>query len=209
MNEKRDELGVRQQDYKRFVEGKDYLPVCASEEDAIISVIIDRFRPGKTAYRKYESLADFKTVIVDYFEYIKSNNAQGSKLIPDITGFALYAGIDRTTLYDWETRRPGEYTETIRMLKNAIAAYKTQLAFQNKIPSIVFISSMNNDHNWTTNTKLEITTPSNPLGNKLSQEDILARLPQDIPIDGDYTECERATGMTAEEIQARLPQDLQ
>jgi len=183
---KRDELGVRQQDYKRFKEGKDYLPVCLSEETAIIEVIIDRFGPGKTAYRKYESLEDFKTVIVDYFEYIKTNNAQGSKLIPDITGFTLYAGIDRTTLYDWETRRPGEYTETIRMLKNAIAAYKTQLALQNKIPAVVFIASMNNDHNWTTNTKVEITTPNNQLQPTMSLEEIADKVSRDVVIDEDF-----------------------
>jgi len=183
---KRDEMGVRQQEYKRFEEGKDYLPVCATEETAIIDVIIDRFRPGKTAYRKYESLEDFKMVIVDYFEYIKSNNAQGSKLIPDITGFTLYAGIDRTTLYDWETRRPGEYTETIRMLKNAIAAYKTQLALQNKIPAVVFIASMNNDHNWTTKTKVEITAPGNPLQPTMSLEDIAEKVARDVVIDEDF-----------------------
>lgn len=159
---RRDENGVRKQNYSRFEEGKDYLPVCASEEDAITSVIIDRFRPGRTSYRKYEDLDEFKQVIVDYFTYIQKNNAEGSKLIPDVTGFCLFAGIHRSTLSDWITRRSGEFADTVMMLKNAIAAYKTQLAHQNKIPAVVFIASMNNDHNWTNNAKVELTAPRNP-----------------------------------------------
>jgi hypothetical protein len=187
-NSKRDELGVRKQEYRRFKEGEDYLPVCASEETAIIDVIIDRFRPGKTTYRKYENLEEFKEVVRDYFEYIKSNNAKGSKLIPDICGFTLFAGIHRSTLDDWVTRRPGEYAETVRMLKNAIAACKTQLALQNKIPAVVFIASMNNDHNWTTNTKVEITTPSNQLQPTMSMEEIAEKVAKDVVIDDDFEE---------------------
>lgn len=180
---RRDEVGVRIQTYSRFKEGEDYLPVCASEEEALISVILDRFRPGKTSYRKYEDLEEFKQVINDYFTYIQLNNKNGSKLIPDITGFCLFAGIHRTTLDDWITRRPGDFAETIRMLKNAIAAYKSQLAFQNKIPPVVFIASMNNDHNWTTTNKVEISTPSNILQPSMSLEEITKRVQSDVVID--------------------------
>lgn len=185
---RRDEAGVRIQTYSRFQENKDYLPVCASEENAIISVILDRFRPGKTSYRKYEDLEEFKQVVNDYFTYIQLNNENGSKLIPDITGFCLFAGIHRTTLDDWITRRPGDYAETVRMLKNAIAAYKSQLAFQNKIPPVVFIASMNNDHNWTTTNKVEISTPNNALQPSMTMEQIAEKVRTDVVIDIDDEE---------------------
>lgn len=180
---RRDENGVRQQNYRRFEEGKDYMPVCASEEEAITSVILDRFKPGRSTYRKYEDLEEFKQVVVDYFEYIQENNKNGSRLIPDITGFCLFAGIHRGTLSDWITRRPGEFAETVLMLKNAIAAAKSQLAFQNKIPAVVFIASMNNDHNWTNNAKVEITSPSSQLGDALTPEEIAKRIPSVISTD--------------------------
>ena len=177
----RDSNGVRMQNYRRFEEGRDYMPVCSTEENAIISVVLDRFKPGRITYRKYEDLEEFKQVVVDYFQYIQDNNSQGSKLIPDITGFCLFAGIHRTTLNDWITRRPGEFAETVLMLKNAIAACKSQLAYQNKIPAVVFIASMNNDHSWTNNAKVEVTTPRDPLIETVPIEE-LRKLVEQMPI---------------------------
>lgn len=63
--------------------------------------------------------------------------------------FCSFAGISRETLNNWETARPGAYSDTIKRLKTSIAAFKKQLAFAGKIPPIVFATDMNNNHGYT------------------------------------------------------------
>ena len=71
------------------------------------------------------------------------------RLVPDIEGFCAFAGISRETLNNWETARPGAYSDTIKIFKNTIAAYKKQLAFNGEIPPIVFATDFNNNHGYT------------------------------------------------------------
>jgi hypothetical protein len=185
----RDDRGVRQQSYKRFKEGKDYLPIQADETRAIIEVIKKQFQPStKSTRKKYESLSDFKEVILSYFDYIADSNEAGAKLIPDIEGFCCYAGICRDTLNDWEHTRQGEYSDTIKTLKNAIASFKKQLALKGKIPPIVFATDFNNNHGYTQKQEVTLSPIKSQLEPSLTREQIIEKIKTDVVIDIDDEE---------------------
>ena len=181
----RDEKGVRKQVYKR---DKGLIPIEGEETRSMIEVMKRQFAPDtyRKAY-KYESIEEFRDKITEYFDYIADSNDAGAKLIPDIEGFCCYAGICRDTLNDWEHTRNPEFVGVITSFKNAVASFKKQLALKGKIPSLVFMADFNNNHGYTQKQEVNVTATSF-LGDKLTQADILARLPQDIPIDTTYTE---------------------
>lgn len=184
----RDAQGVRKQNYKRFQEGRDYEPTEAEKTAALCDMFRKGFfdieetpdggevqrKPGRP--RKYEDLGEFVDVVGRYIDYIESKAADGVRLIPDIEGFCAFAGISRDTLNDWERTRPGEYSDTIKRLKNAIAAYKKQLALSGKIPPLVFATDFNNNHGYTQVQKIEMTA-TRKLDELPEKADILKRLP--------------------------------
>jgi hypothetical protein len=186
-SEMRNEMGVRRQVYKR---NKGLIPVNGEETRALMEVMKRQFLPGsENKHKKYEKLEDFKNALITYFDYIADSNENGADLIPDIEGFCCFAGICRDTLNDWERSRPGEYSDTIKDFKNAVASYKKQLALKGKIPPIVFATDFNNNHGYTQKQEINIT-PLNPLGELPSPDEIMKRLPKDIPVDVEYKETE-------------------
>lgn len=152
----RDENGVRKQSYRRFKPGRDYEEIETERAVALCDMMLDGFktaiketekRGGRP--RKLETVEEFQQVAENYINYIRDKALQGVRLIPDVEGFCSFAGISRDTLNDWERTRPGVYSDTIKMLKNTIAAYKKQLAFNGEIPPIVFATDFNNNHGYT------------------------------------------------------------
>ena len=144
----RDAQGVRKQSYKRFKEGRDYEPTDAETTAAFLQT--EETPEGGEVQnkggrpRKLETVEEFTEVAEKYILYIKDRAAEGVRLVPDVEGFCSFAGISRETLNNWETARPGAYSDTIKRLKTSIAAFKKHLAFAGKIPPIVFATDMNN-----------------------------------------------------------------
>ena len=152
----RDENGVRKQSYKRFKPGRDYEEIETAQAVALCDMMLDGFKRsvadaerGKGGRpRKLETVEEFREVAERYINYIKDRALDGVRLVPDIEGFCAFAGISRETLNNWETARPGAYSDTIKIFKNIIAAYKKQLAFNGEIPPIVFATDFNNNHGY-------------------------------------------------------------
>lgn len=173
----RDENGMRRQTYKRFKEGVDYLPIEADEMSAMIGLIQNQQKTMTGRPPKYATLEEFNGVIDAYWNYMNEVNQTGNHLIPDIEGFCCYAGVDRTTLFEWEHNRPLDFANTIKRLKNSIAFCKKQLALHGKIPPIVFATDFNNNHGYTQKQEV-VVTPNQPLGQELPREEIINALPQ-------------------------------
>ena len=184
----RDDRGVRRQVYKR---DKGLVPVNGEETRALMEVMKRQFLPGsENKHKKYEKLEDFKNALITYFDYIADSNENGADLIPDIEGFCCFAGICRDTLNDWERSRPGEYSDTIKDFKNAVASYKKQLALKGKIPPIVFATDFNNNHGYTQKQDIQITA-SSQLMPTLDLDQIAEKVKADIPpIDTEYRDVE-------------------
>lgn len=157
----RDENGVRKQSYKRFKEGKDYEKTTGADMIALCDMMkagifneerteggqIVRNKGGRP--RKYETVEELREGIEKYIDYISTQAAAGVHLIPDVEGLALFLGISRSTLFEWQKSRPGEFSDTIKSTLTAIAAVKKQLALAGKIPPVVFATDFNNNHGYT------------------------------------------------------------
>ena len=189
----RDENGVRKNDYRRFKEGRDYekqngpdmVTLCDMMSRGIFGEETEEREKGKGGRpRKYETIEELQEGIKKYLVYIAEKNAAGVALIPDVEGLALFLGVSRSTLYEWQNSRPGEFSDTLKRTLNAIAAAKKQLALMGKIPPLVFATDFNNNHGYTQQQNIEITA-ARKLEQLPTREDIIKRLPQNADIDED------------------------
>lgn len=103
-------------------------------------------RPPKYADTP-EGLDSFKNKTLDYLRYIdevNSNDDMQKKVVLDIEGWCSYLQITRKTLHIYYHERGKEWSEFIDYFKTIITAYKKQLAFSNKTPSIFAIFDLVN-----------------------------------------------------------------
>lgn len=190
----RDENGVRKNDYRRFKEGRDYEKQTGPDMVTLCDMMsrgifgeeeTEEREKGKGGRpRKYETAEELQEGIKKYLVYIAEKNAAGVALIPDVEGLALFLGVSRSTLYEWQNSRPGEFSDTLKRTLNAIAAAKKQLALMGKIPPLVFATDFNNNHGYTQQQNIEITA-ARKLEQLPTREDIIKRLPQNTDIDED------------------------
>lgn len=184
----RDAAGVRKNTYRRFKEGEDYEKQTAPEMATLCDMMKrgifgeeetpegERVRHAGGRPRKYETVEQLQEGIEKYIDYIAAQNAAGVSLIPDVEGLALFLGISRSTLYEWQNARPGEFSDTIKRAINAIAAVKKQLALNGKIPPIVFATDFNNNHGYVQQQKIEVSA-ARKLEELPQKADIMRRLP--------------------------------
>ena len=190
----RDENGVRKNDYRRFKEGRDYEKQTGPDMVTLCDMMSrgifgeeeteERERGKGGRPRKYETAEELQEGIKKYLVYIAEKNAAGVALIPDVEGLALFLGVSRSTLYEWQNSRPGEFSDTLKRTLNAIAAAKKQLALMGKIPPLVFATDFNNNHGYTQQQNIEITA-ARKLEQLPTKEEIIKRLPQNTDIDED------------------------
>jgi len=136
-----------------------------------------------------------------YFQYCIKNDIR-----PGVEGMALACGVNRRTLWDWETgysRSGSRRGEIIRQAKQQLAAFLEKLTLYGKINPVSAIFMAKNHFGYQDKTELEIA-PSNALGQQLTPEEIAKRIPKDIPIDVEYTEPD---SLTTEEIVRQIPYD--
>lgn len=158
--------GQRKLAYRRFQEGEDYLPI--AEDELVTMLEFEKNNMQRAAKRNgrppiFESVEQLQEQIIAYWDYLAKANREQVKLIPDVEGLCSFLGINRDTLNDWERNNYKGFSVTIKTTKNAIAAFKKQLALQGKIPPIVFATDFNNNHGYTQKQEM-IVTPNQPLG---------------------------------------------
>lgn len=129
-------------------------PLATNDLTAILDLIvknIEHNRGRQAAYPDTQQGIDaFCESTLNYFRYVNSINADETiekKLVPDVESWCVYLGITRTTLMQY-TRRPGVWAEMIENFKNSIAACKKQCAFAGKIPPLVTIFDLTNNHHY-------------------------------------------------------------
>lgn len=182
-NPYRDENGARLQKYRRFREGRDFEAVEPDEMTVLCNMAIQNIEMyaknelvGRP--RKYETVESFIKSATGYLEYIRDANNDGVKVIPDIEGLCSYMGISRTALFDWQTSRPGAYSDAIKSVLNFMASFKKQLALKGKIPPLTFATDFNNNHGYTQKQEV-VVTPNAPLGSE--NPDAAVKLLGDLP----------------------------
>ncbi len=180
---KRDERGVR----KACAYAKKYTkinpePGNMADLGALLDVSIEQIGSrqvkGKAIYDNSGSgLNNFLEATKHYFEYIRdANKSNEEKLIPDVEGWCIFLGITRQTALNY-SKRSSEWEESISYIKDAILAAKKQLAFRFRIPPVVYLNDVSNNHGYLNTSEFKITANGNESGDKpeLTREEIAAR----------------------------------
>lgn len=179
---KRDERGVRKMGaYAKKYSKVDVEPGNMADLGALLDISIEQIGNKQVGRRAiYENtqngLNNFLEATKKYFEYIKDvNSVNEEKLIPDIEGWCVFLGITRQSALNY-AKRGDEWKEAIEYIKDCILSAKKQLAFRFKIPPVVFLNDISNNHGYLNTNEFKITT-----GNtyeklpQLSREEIAAR----------------------------------
>ena len=163
---KRDERGVKQLDYRGMKQASGNYEVVTNTDD--ISALLDvgiKAVAGKPA--KYENtpegLQRFKDGIIGFFRYIDEKNdelhgvEEASRLVPDIDGRITFLKISKPTYYAYKARG-GEWESTIDLATTTIAAVKKQLSFNYKIPPMLAVFDLCNNHQYVNTNQFTIKT---------------------------------------------------
>lgn len=102
-------------------------------------------------------LEAFRERTLEYFRYIVEQNEKADiesarRLIPSIESLAVFLGISRQTLLNYERTRSEDWAVFIGWAKNCIQAARNQLADLGKLPAIPHIFSAVNSNSGYYNT---------------------------------------------------------
>lgn len=107
-----------------------------------------------------QGIESFVSATQMYFEYITEANRQNDeKLIPDIEGWCLFIGVTKQTVLNY-AKRNNTWKELIDYIKESILSAKKQLAFRFKIPPVVYLNDVANNHGYLNTNEFKITTSS-------------------------------------------------
>lgn len=101
---------------------------------------------------------------IAYFQCLYDANQdkeQDQMLIPSIEGLCLFLGISRTTLFNY-CNRSDDWQETVNMARNAVATARTELATHYKIPPLLHLFDMVNNHKGYYNTSQFVISAEPP-----------------------------------------------
>ena len=180
---KRDERGVRKMGAyaKKYVK-IDEEPGKMADLGALLEVSIEQIgnrQAGKVAIyeNSEEGLNAFFEGTKRYFQYIRDANVENEeKLIPDIEGWCTFLGLTRQTILNY-AKRSTTWGEAITYIKDCILASKKQLAYRFKIPPVVYLNDISNNHGYLNTSEFRITTNGDMAGQitQLSREEIRSR----------------------------------
>lgn len=169
--------------YKSKSKG-DCEPLENGDMTAILNLIVDRCERYGGRGSNYPATPDgfksFLDVSREYFDYLNTVNEDENlkrKLIPDIESWALYLGISRMTIFEYE-KRGGQWSEAIQFYRNAIGTAKKQLALNYKIPPMVYVFDATNNHDYVNSNEFKLTART-----ELVQND-MAQIERDMAVEG-------------------------
>ena len=96
---------------------------------------------------KFVSAAELQGAVDAYFEIMYEAACQGSELIPDTEHLYLFLGVTKSTVYRWKKELP-DFDAVFEDALNRVLTVKKQLAMHNKIPQLVYMSDIQNNHGY-------------------------------------------------------------
>ena len=118
------------------------------------AILRNRARNSGIAERVYTSRAELAGYIDAYFYGVFQDQEQGAELMADVEAMADFLGVTRDTLIRWgrgEDNR--DFIAPIQLAFNEIAMMKKQRAMNDKVNGLVYLSDMQNNHNYIANQK--------------------------------------------------------
>lgn len=146
------------------------IPIVADDLNAVLDMSIRSIKLGRPAKfeNSAEGLMDFKQVSLDYLDFIREVNNNPdceNNLIPDVESWATFAGTTRKTILEYEKNRGEDWEEFISLMKGAITSCKKQLAFRQKIPSVLAIFDLTNNSGYVNSSEFKLQ-PSEQINSK-------------------------------------------
>lgn len=137
------------------------IPIEAHDLDAVLDMSIRSIQLGRPAKfpETEQGLEDFKQCSIDYLEFVRRTNnnpANENRIIPDIEGWAAFLGTTRQTILTYEKTRDEEWQEFILQVKNIITACKKQLAFRQKIPTLLAVFDLTNNSDYVNTSEFKL-----------------------------------------------------
>lgn len=155
------------------------LPMEPNDTNAILDLIITKSTDRLGRPCQYENtkkgLEDFIQNTLDYFAYVNSVNSNPDmerQLVPDIESWAVFLGITRATIFNYE-QRDVDWRDTIQYYKGCIASVKKNLALNFKVPPMIMAFDFCNNHGYINTSEYKLTTKIesvDPDTNKLERE---------------------------------------
>ena len=141
------------------------IEVIPDDLNSILDMSIKSIKLGRTPKfpETAQGLEDFKQASVDYLEYVrKVNNDPDNEhhLVPDIESWATFLGTTRRTILTYEKTRNEEWTDYIALVKGAITACKKQLAFRQKIPTVLAMFDLTNNSGYVNSNEFKLSAQS-------------------------------------------------
>ena len=140
------------------------LPMEPNDTNAILDLIITKSTDRLGRPCQYENtkkgLEDFIQNTLDYFEYVNSVNSNPDmerQLVPDIESWAVFLGITRATIFNYE-QRGVDWRDTIQYYKGCIASVKKNLALNFKVPPMIMAFDFCNNHGYINTSEYKLTT---------------------------------------------------
>lgn len=129
------------------------IDILPDDLNAILDMSIKSIKLGRPAKfeNTSEGLQDFKQASIAYLEFVRETNNNPdneNKLVPDIESWATFLGTTRKTICDYERDRDEQWKEFIALIKGAITAAKKQLAFRQKIPTVLAMFDLANNSGY-------------------------------------------------------------
>jgi len=117
----------------------------------IVNESLNRNRGRPCTFSNDEGgLEAFRSQSIRFFQRVDEVNRDKSekqKAIPDVDLWATFLGVTRHTISNYEKRGP-MWKTTIEQFKGAMAAVKKQLAFRGRIPALMAIFDLTNNHQY-------------------------------------------------------------
>lgn len=161
---KRDERGVRIMGaYAKKYQKSDDCIGDMNDLDALLTVSIEQLGERKAGRLSsfpdnQEGMEAFVLATQRYFQYIADANKENEeKLIPDIEGWCIFLGITKQTVLNY-AKRSQDWADTIEYIKESILAAKKQLAFRFKIPPVVYLNDVSNNHDYLNTNEFKLVT---------------------------------------------------
>lgn len=137
------------------------IPIEAHDLDAILDMSIRSVKLGRSPKFTDDAagLAEFREASIAYLDHVKKTNdnpGNENKLIPDIESWAAYLGTTRKTILEYEKGRNEEWRDFILQMKNIITACKKQLAFRQKIPTLLAVFDLTNNSDYVNTSEFKL-----------------------------------------------------
>lgn len=137
------------------------IPIVADDLNAVLDMSIRSIKLGRPAKFEdsAEGLEDFKAASIAYLEFVRETNNNPeceNNLIPDVESWATYVGTTRKTILGYEKNRGEEWQEFISLIKGSITACKKQLAFRQKIPTVLALFDLTNNSGYVNSSEFKL-----------------------------------------------------